>query len=169
MVRLEPGALRPPGCQIDTPYGMVKGVLLIRGQAMHINIQILVRNFWRRSHKKEEDIRRSPNLYERVRTRFAPLGGVDLDCPRATPRASHPTSSDVRRRYQHPLFHMAPTPAPVVAALVSVRQNCPHPFSRISRPFSRFQSRAFSVSRLSCSCFPRASAISIFARPFSLK
>ncbi len=43
------------------------------------------------------------------------------------------------------------------------------PFSRMSRPFSRFQSRFFSVSRLSCSCLPRARAISIFALPLSLK
>ena len=43
------------------------------------------------------------------------------------------------------------------------------PFSRISRPFSRSQDRFFSVSRLSCSFLPRATAISTFARPLSLK
>ncbi|GEM_PF-2756436 len=44
-----------------------------------------------------------------------------------------------------------------------------HPFSLKSLRFSRSQSRVFSASRLSCSFLPRASAISIFARPFSLK
>src|SRR5579883_63272 len=44
-----------------------------------------------------------------------------------------------------------------------------HPLSRISRPFSRSQVRFFSVSRLSCSFLPRASATSTLARPLSLK
>src|SRR5271169_4800456 len=44
-----------------------------------------------------------------------------------------------------------------------------YPFCRISRPRSRSQERFFSVSRLSCSFLPLPSAISIFARPFSLK
>ncbi len=43
----------------------------------------------------------------------------------------------------------------------------PPDFSR--RPFSRAQSRAFSVSRLSCSFLPRARASSSLARPCSLK
>src|SRR5690606_29058611 len=38
-----------------------------------------------------------------------------------------------------------------------------------SRRFCRFQSRSFSVSRLSCSFLPLASASSSFALPFSLK
>ena len=41
-----------------------------------------------------------------------------------------------------------------------------YPFIRISRPRSRSQERFFSVSRLSCSFLPRASAISTLARPF---
>ena len=44
-----------------------------------------------------------------------------------------------------------------------------YPLSRISRPFSRFQSRFFSTSRLSCSFLPRPSAIWILARPRALK
>ena len=44
-----------------------------------------------------------------------------------------------------------------------------HPLSRISRAFSRFQVRSFSVSRLSCSFLPRPSPSSTFARPRSLK
>ena len=36
---------------------------------------------------------------------------------------------------------------------------------RIRRPFSRSQSRFFSVSRLSCSALPLASAISAFTNP----
>ena len=44
-----------------------------------------------------------------------------------------------------------------------------HRRSRISRDLSRLQSRAFSVSRLSCSFLPRPSAMAILARPFSLK
>ncbi len=43
------------------------------------------------------------------------------------------------------------------------------PLARSSRPRSRSQLRFFSVSRLSCSFLPRASASSILARPFSLK
>ena len=39
-------------------------------------------------------------------------------------------------------------------------------FARITRCFSRFQSRSFSVSRLSCSCLPRATPRSIFTRLF---
>ena len=42
-------------------------------------------------------------------------------------------------------------------------------FCRIRRPRSRCQSRFFSVSRLSCSFLPRASAISTLARPRLLK
>ena len=40
---------------------------------------------------------------------------------------------------------------------------------RSSRCCSRFQSRSFMVSRLSCIFLPRASANSTFARPFPLK
>jgi hypothetical protein len=43
------------------------------------------------------------------------------------------------------------------------------PFARISRPRSRSHDRLRSVSRLSCSFLPRASASSSLARPFSLK
>lgn len=45
----------------------------------------------------------------------------------------------------------------------------PYPRSRISRPCSRFQSLAASVSRLSCSFLPLARATSSLAVPFSLK
>ncbi len=38
--------------------------------------------------------------------------------------------------------------------------------ARITRCFSRFQSRSFSLSRLSCSCLPRARPRSILARLF---
>src|SRR5262249_21444102 len=44
-----------------------------------------------------------------------------------------------------------------------------YPFARNSRPRSRSPLRLFSVSRLSCSFLPRASASSSLARPFSLK
>src|SRR6202007_159188 len=44
-----------------------------------------------------------------------------------------------------------------------------HPRARNSRPFSRPQSRFFSVSRLSCSFLPLATASRSFARPRSLK
>jgi hypothetical protein len=43
------------------------------------------------------------------------------------------------------------------------------PLSRISRDLSRFQSRAFSVSRLSWSFLPLPRAMAILARPLSLK
>ena len=43
------------------------------------------------------------------------------------------------------------------------------PLSRMSRALSRCQSRAATVSRLSCSFFPFASAISSFARPLSFQ
>ena len=43
------------------------------------------------------------------------------------------------------------------------------PFSRRRRARSRCQLRCFSVSRLSCSFLPRATASSIFARPLGLK
>ena len=46
---------------------------------------------------------------------------------------------------------------------------CPYPRARIRRPFSRPQSRFFSVSRLSCSFLPLATASSSLARPRSLK
>src|SRR5438105_8178954 len=41
-----------------------------------------------------------------------------------------------------------------------------HPLTRINRALLRAQSRAFSVSRLSCSFLPRARPSSIFATPF---
>src|SRR5262249_52905367 len=44
-----------------------------------------------------------------------------------------------------------------------------YPLARSSRPRSRSQLRFFSVSRLSCSFLPRASASSSLARPLSLK
>ena len=44
-----------------------------------------------------------------------------------------------------------------------------YPLSRISRDLSRFQSRSFSVSRLSCIFLPRPSAMAILARPLALK
>ena len=40
-----------------------------------------------------------------------------------------------------------------------------YPRSRINLDLSRFQSRTFSVSRLSCSFLPRPSAMAIFAEP----
>ena len=43
------------------------------------------------------------------------------------------------------------------------------PLARSNRPRSRSQLRFFSVSRLSCSFLPRASASSTLARPLSLK
>jgi hypothetical protein len=51
----------------------------------------------------------------------------------------------------------------------SDRKSAPYPFCLNNRPFSRSQSLFFSVSRLSCSFLPLASASSTLARPFSLK
>ena len=45
----------------------------------------------------------------------------------------------------------------------------PHPFSRMSRAFWRFQSRLAASSRLSCSFLPSASASFTLARPLALK
>jgi len=45
----------------------------------------------------------------------------------------------------------------------------PHPFSRMSRPFWRSQSRFFSVSRLSCSFLPLPRPSSTLAMPRALK
>jgi 4-hydroxy-tetrahydrodipicolinate synthase len=59
--------------------------------------------------------------------------------------------------------------AMVHAGLIAGENPLPQPFSRMSRPRSRSHDRFFSVSRLSCSFLPRASASSILARPFSLK
>ncbi len=65
----------------------------------------------------------------------------------------------------------APQPRGVCAVWpwLEARALRPHRRSRMSRDLSRFQSRAFSLSRLSCSFLPRPSAMAILARPFALK
>ena len=61
--------------------------------------------------------------------------------------------------------------AMVVAALAEIKPSralfqAGRFLARITRCFSRFQSRSFSLSRLSCSCLPRARPRSILARLF---
>nr|WP_294548016.1 hypothetical protein [uncultured Rhodopila sp.] len=40
--------------------------------------------------RPEQDLSADPNLYERIRARFAPLGGVDLEIPPREPGREPP-------------------------------------------------------------------------------
>ncbi len=81
-------------------------------------------------------------------------------------RATTPTPAGSRKRCSGRCLR---TSASISTAVRHVSEGAPHPFSRITRAFSRCQLRFFSVSRLSWSFLPRATASSTLARPRSLK
>jgi len=57
------------------------------------------------------------NLYDRIHTRFAAIGGAELEIPHAIRRGNRPVSTDVPPLYQHPLGDDArANPAPEIAA-----------------------------------------------------
>ena len=68
-----------------------------------------------------------------------------------------------------PHLPLALAAAPDWLGMVARTARNPHPLSRISRAFCRFQSRSAEASRLSCSFLPCASASLSLARPLSLK
>ena len=100
--------------------------------------------------------------YQNKRADYVAAWWNTVNWDKASANYKKATASDILHRE----VQIGKWPADMRANFVSSKS---YPFTRIRRLFSRFQSRFLSVSRLSWSFLPLATATSTFARPRSLK